>query len=163
MEKNNKGFTMMEIMVVVVLIAILSMFAIPQYIKVTEQQRGVEALNLLSAIGKAEERFFVINEAYTEDFSELDLDLIDSDTKQAASGTTYSNGSFSFVLSGINDDTGKITATRATGTYFLRRVHESGDICCAPTSGSTDGEEACEMFPSEIPTCSNTSNSTITE
>ncbi|MDR0645754.1 MAG: prepilin-type N-terminal cleavage/methylation domain-containing protein [Elusimicrobiota bacterium] len=146
MTKNNKGFTMMEIMVVVILIAILTAFAVPQYMKVTEQQRGVEALNILAAIGKAEERYFAINEAYTEDFSDLDLDLTNS------SATTYSNKAFNFVLSGTTDAAGKVTATRATGKYSLERKHSTSEVCCKSLSGD-DGTELCEIF-GDVDICS---------
>jgi prepilin-type N-terminal cleavage/methylation domain-containing protein len=163
MIKNNNGFTMMEMMIVVILMAIITMFAVPQYMKVTEQQRGVEALNIMAAIAKAEERFFVINEIYTEDFSDLDLDLIEAPENSDANSETFSNGAFTFELSGTTDAAGQVIATRANEKYALKRAYNpsqnilgdnQGEVCCDPLED--EGKELCEIF--DIDECSSSSS-----
>jgi Tfp pilus assembly protein PilE len=79
----------MELLVVVLLIAILAAMATPQYMKVVEKQKGTDAVNLLATIGKSQERYFAVNEKYTNDFSDLDSDLVDYNSNAAATGPTY--------------------------------------------------------------------------
>ena len=74
---NKKGFTLIELLVTVLLIGILAAMALPQYMKVVEKQKGTEAVNILAVIGKAQERYFAVNEKYTTSFADLDADLID--------------------------------------------------------------------------------------
>ncbi|MDR1123569.1 MAG: prepilin-type N-terminal cleavage/methylation domain-containing protein [Elusimicrobiota bacterium] len=142
MIKNNRGFTLTEVMVTVLLLGIISTIAIPQYLKTVEKQKAVEALHLLSAIGRSEERYYVINEVYTEDYSDLDADLVDRSTKTAASGTTFNNSAFRFVLEG--DATPQVTAIRNDAVeppYCLMRVHETGVVCC-----ESRDEDLCALF-----------------
>jgi prepilin-type N-terminal cleavage/methylation domain-containing protein len=146
MLKNKKGYSMIEIMVTVLLIAILSAAAVPQYMKVIEKQKGVEAVNILAAIGKAEERYFVINEVYSKDFSDLDADLVDFDTGKLAgtdTASSFKTRSFTFTLSGTAEtgtDAGKTTAERRDGSYRLIRTHVTGEICCGGDS------DKCDLF-----------------
>jgi len=142
---NNKGFTLTEIMVTVLLVAILASIAIPQYMKVVERQRSVEALGILSAIAKSQERFFSINEKYTLKFSDLDADLVDFVTNLPPTGATFHNRAFEFKISGEADADGRITATRNTGTYCIVRIYETGVVCC---SGD---EDTCDNI--NIPQC----------
>jgi prepilin-type N-terminal cleavage/methylation domain-containing protein len=154
MKIDNKGFSMIELMVTVILIAILAAMAIPQYYKVVEKQKGVEAVNMLSSIAKAEERYFVINEKYTEDFTALDPDFIDSATKQPPTGSAFNAGNFRYTLSGTancgtNGVNCKIKAERVTGDYYFERTYETGVVCC----GESANGEHCELFPDIVIKC----------
>ena len=51
------GFTLLELLMVVIIIAILASIALPQYLRVSERARGAEALTVLKAIHGAEQRF----------------------------------------------------------------------------------------------------------
>jgi prepilin-type N-terminal cleavage/methylation domain-containing protein len=139
--KNDKGFTLTEIMVVVLLLAILSAIAIPQYSKTVEKQKAVEALHLLAVIGQAQERYYVINEVYTKEYSDLDADLIDLSTKKAAEGDTFKNRAFGFKLNGTADDDGKVTAKRNGGSYYFIREYKTGEVCC-----KSNDDDDCELF-----------------
>ena len=69
-----KGFTLIELMVVVVIGAILLSIAIPSYMAQIRQSRRVEAKTAILDLAGREERFFSTNGSlYTQDPSQLGL------------------------------------------------------------------------------------------
>ena len=52
MKGNNVGFTLIELLVVVLIIGILAAIAVPQYQKVVDKSRAVEALVLMDSLEK---------------------------------------------------------------------------------------------------------------
>ena len=69
--KEKKGFTLIEVLVVVIIIGILAMVAIPQFTKSIERSRGAEARAALRNIYTAEQAYFAQNETYTPTYSVL--------------------------------------------------------------------------------------------
>ena len=131
---NNKGFSLIELLVVVLILGILAAMAIPQYMRVIERQRGMEAITILAIIGKAQERFFVTNgEVYATVFQDIDADFIDFSTGQPPTGATFNHRLFTFTISGSTCATGKATAARKTGAYTIQRCFTNGALCCTGT------------------------------
>ncbi|OOG57263.1 type IV pilin protein [Rhodanobacter sp. C03] len=58
------GFTLLELMIVVVIIAILATIAIPAYGRYAHRTRRVDAQELLLRIANAQERFYATNNEY---------------------------------------------------------------------------------------------------
>ena len=54
---NRKGFTLLELLMVVIIIAILASLALPQYFRATERTRSGQVMQLLASIRGAEMRF----------------------------------------------------------------------------------------------------------
>ena len=70
---HEKAFTLIELLVVVLIIGILSAIALPQYQKAVIKSRYASLKALVRAIADAEERYYLENNEYTNDFDSLDV------------------------------------------------------------------------------------------
>lgn len=68
---KNKGFTLVELLVVMAIIGILSTVAVTSYIGSTLKARRSEAYSNLTSLRLLEEQRFAENAAYTNNFGDL--------------------------------------------------------------------------------------------
>ena len=90
--KRFHGFSLMEVMIVVVIIGILAALAYPTLEKYLKIARQTEAKTNLSAIYTAQKIYFTLHQSYTKDINELDLSLAQglyTYTIQDASTSTF--------------------------------------------------------------------------
>ena len=73
--KRFHGFSLMEVMIVVVIIGILAALAYPTLEKYLKIACHTEAKTNLSAIYTAQKIYFTLHQSYTKDINELDLSL----------------------------------------------------------------------------------------
>jgi len=67
----RKGFTLVELMVVVVIIGILTSIAIPKFTNVTDRATEVSCKCNLRVLATAESIYYGLNESYTLDIMDL--------------------------------------------------------------------------------------------
>jgi len=68
---SQNGFTLIELMIVVVIIGILAMVAYPSYQESITKTRRADGMALLTEIVNAQERYFTQNNTYTTDLTDL--------------------------------------------------------------------------------------------
>ena len=121
---NKKGFTLMELLIVVVIIGLLSSIAIPMYKKAVEKSRASEALTTMSAVTKSEHDWYLVKNNYTTDFANLDIDLSGT-MENGKLKTTFYN--YELLETGV-------FAQRANGEYSLYRDYDTSQIMCTPST-----------------------------
>ena len=71
MKKSNKGFTLIELMIVVAIIAIIAAIAIPNLLRSRMQSNESSAIGNLRTIVGSEVAYHAANYMYTADFADL--------------------------------------------------------------------------------------------
>ena len=62
--KTRRGFTLVELAVVIVIIGVLAAFGVPKFLQSVEKSKATEAFNYWSAVQSAEERYIAQNGVY---------------------------------------------------------------------------------------------------
>ena len=75
MIKNNKGFTLIELMIVVAIIGILAAIAIPNFVNYQCKAKQSEAKQLLKTYATGLEAYMAEYDTYTQDLSKLDVEV----------------------------------------------------------------------------------------
>lgn len=68
---NKKGFTLTEILVVIIIIGLLTAIAVPGYRKAVEKAKAVQAVSILNDAAKAEQVFALATSRYTKYWDDL--------------------------------------------------------------------------------------------
>lgn len=117
--KRQAGFTLIEIMIAVVIVAILAGIAYPIYLHYVENSRRSSAITALQRAAAAEEKYYATNNAYATDLTAIGY--------QSNSVAIPSSTEHWYNLSAAGDKSGyKLTAKPvgpqakdACGTFLL--------------------------------------------
>jgi len=71
MSPKEKGFSLIELMIVVAIIAIIAMVAFPSYMNTIRDARKSDGISMINKVMQAQERYFVNNLTYTADLTDL--------------------------------------------------------------------------------------------
>ena len=93
---NQQGFSLVELMIAVAVVALLARFAIPTYRGYVERARRSDGIALLMDLAARQERFFADNNTYTTTLTQLGFSVASPPSAQghytaaAAAGATSS-------------------------------------------------------------------------
>lgn len=133
--KNKSGFTLLEIIIVIIIVGVLASLALPRFFSTVEYSRSTEALNALGVIRKSVVRCGMVNDNVVgcDNFAAIDID-----NPGAEPGAHFS---YQIAVTGANAFT--VTATRNTvngGT--------SGDLVELSVSGAGQTRSGTTAFAS---------------
>ena len=140
-KKNNKkkGFTLIEILVVVLIIGVLAAIALPSYMRSVERSRAAGPITNLGSIAKAQKSYRMGTEHYTDNVGNLDISLKDGSNGEDATGSTFEGEFFTYKVYG--DDKAVATATRKDVSedkkYELSVDYNTNKIYCRPIENKT--------------------------
>ncbi|VVP84120.1 type IV pilin protein [Pseudomonas fluorescens] len=114
MRRSNRGFTLIEIMIVIAIIGIVLTISIPSYNEYVKKGRRAEVVSLLSEQAQSLERFYTKNNVYT-----------------GITGLSAGNDFYTLTPT-ITDQTFLLTAARKAGTAMA--TDKCGDFTLTNTS-----------------------------
>lgn len=154
---NKKGFTLLELLVVVLIIGILAAVALPQYKKAIVKTHFSELKVLTKNLFDAAQMFYLSNGSHADVMSDLDFDL---------AGATYQYRGVSFKDSGyycgftndyVSCKNNKLnmayrmdfTGERACVAYDSDKTNAKHQICKAETkrNGPSEGYSSTYFYP----------------
>ncbi|MBL7197860.1 MAG: prepilin-type N-terminal cleavage/methylation domain-containing protein [Candidatus Omnitrophica bacterium] len=72
---RKKGFTLLELIIVIIVIGILASIALPRYLAVAERARMTEGKNILGILRGAQLRYEAEHQTFAGNFSDLDIGI----------------------------------------------------------------------------------------
>ena len=129
-KKRNKGFTLIEILVAVLILAILVAIALPTYNRAVERSRTSDPINTLKTIAKAQQVQKLRTGEYTNQAQNLDIQLTDYPEGDIVTGDTFDNQYFDYTIYG--EDGAAARAIHKSKEYELSVDYGTGEIFCRP-------------------------------
>ena len=144
MRTNQQGFTLTELLTVVLMIGILAAMVLPKFTKLIDSFRVMEAERMVLAIRGEQEQRCMLDKKYTQNPAHLSV-IPSGVTKDTH---TFSHGDFTYTLSAEG-----LEAVNNVNNYTLELPsYTDGRICC----------DNCADLNRDYRTCADLTNTTTT-
>jgi type IV pilus assembly protein PilE len=110
----KRGFTLIELIIVIIIIGVLATLAVPQYLKSTERAKVAKAKHAMGIIAQAEKMFRAQNDTYVD---------IGADAADAALGAFTELADID-----ADPDWAYTTENISTNTFTVRATRENGSM-----------------------------------
>ena len=136
--KAEQGFTLLELLMVVIIIAILASIALPQYFRVTERSRVGQVIQLLATIRGSQLRFRAASPTSLYDNAANMVNIDMSPLPGTAGGPQLPTGWGTWTVSGANAGS-NVTLQRTSGTQSGATIQidlDDGEVCASNNSAA---------------------------
>jgi type IV pilus assembly protein PilE len=138
---HRRGFTLVELMIVVAIVSILAMVAVPAYNSQIRKSRRAEAVAAMAQVQQAQERWRATCASYATQITTTNLG--DCVVGTSGLGITPSGTLYSYSLSGVTAIGYTVTATPATGSSQVKDTGCTTLTMTIAASGATQTPSKC--------------------
>ena len=147
---KRKGFTLIEMLVVVLIIGIIAAIALPQYQKAVLKSRYTQLMVMGDAIHRAQDAYYLAHGKYSLKINDLDI-TIPGDCTLSNKGGTITCSKFRCVVNDgwVNADINGIAycnTPKETIYYMIYPLRRNTKRYCTVSPDSDLGKKVCESF-----------------
>lgn len=148
------GFTLMELLVVVLIIGILATVALPQYQMAVEKSRVAEARSMIQSIAQAREVYRLANGEFPTSFRDIDI-RISSKVEDDSSCMSTKNWEYCIDTDSIEADPKNLSGERRYILTYYPNTGEvppsvAGKLTCYFEYPNTPAEKFCRSFGGQL-------------
>lgn len=143
---KQRGVTLIELMIVIVILAVIASFAYPSYMNYVVDTKRTAATSILLQVADRQQQFFMDNKRFTNDLTNLGFannPLVIADDGRPMANAADSDSTYSVALTNVTATTYTITAAPLNGQ--ASRDAECGSMTLNQTlmKGSSGGGDDC--------------------
>ncbi len=178
-KKTTRGFTLIEVLVVVLIIAVLASIAWPKYVVALERNRALEAINMTHAIGQAASNYYMTHDVKPTEIQDLGIVFSGTSLGSGVYASKYyvynlvpASALYEIAATRINPDRNNVNTTFANSLLvftYIYRLQDNPDasykklqlnkVYCAIQTKNSNlkpwHKQVCQSYGKKVTTLSN--------
>jgi len=124
----RKGFTLLELVIVIIIVAVLAGLGIPQFMKTVERAKSAEGVATLGTLRSSQLRYYAEWNTYTSTIANLDV-AAPASLKNFAAPTATNPGAAGSV----------VNIVRTGSSPYTIYISDTGNLTCTPAANCPAG------------------------